>query len=149
MKKKTILITGANRGIGFKLSELLANQGHKVIMTGRNTDKLKEARASIEGLDVLTFQMDVSLENEVIKASKDIGEKVGKIDVIINNAGTVYDSYRMERNAEVPCDTSVDLFEQTMILNVTGSYSVTKHFFSLLDKKYFWRDSLCKVLTSR
>ncbi|XQW83380.1 SDR family NAD(P)-dependent oxidoreductase [Thalassotalea piscium] len=79
MPSKTICITGATSGIGYALFEQYAKQGHKVIACGRNTTKLTE----MGDRAYKTCQFDVTLPEEVMEKTKD----VGPIDILILNAG--------------------------------------------------------------
>jgi len=129
-RKKTILITGAGRGIGFALSKSLAEQGHKVIMTARDVSKLPE----ISG-DVVPIQMDVTNVEDIKRATEEV-KKIGPLNVIVNNAGGRFDSGDWnEVNLENPCISEPEEVLKTIDLNLMGPYRVIKYFFPLLDKE--------------
>lgn len=91
MKKKTIVLTGANSGIGFAAAKAFANDGHRVIMVCRNQQKAESAMAEIldqspeAKLDLVLA--DLSLMKDVRKAAESIALLAPRIDVLINNAG--------------------------------------------------------------
>jgi len=85
--KKIVLVTGGNAGIGFELSKLIAEKGHKVWIGARNPVAGEEAVAKLQGLDVKSVRLDVT-DLTTITAAKGIIEKEdGKLDVLVNNAG--------------------------------------------------------------
>ncbi len=87
---KTVVITGASRGIGKSMAELFANEKYKVLINYNNSEtsafdlynKLKN-----KGLSVKMFKADVSNRNEIDLMMKFCIEEFGSIDVLINNAG--------------------------------------------------------------
>lgn len=86
---KTALITGSGSGIGFALAKGLAGAGAKVILNGRNEDKLTDAKMKIRklGFEVTSLVFDVTNTEEVKKAVSDYEKDTGPIDILINNAG--------------------------------------------------------------
>lgn len=89
---KVILVTGASDGIGLAVAKKLALQGHKVLMHGRNLDKLMNAKKELlAGVNpdamVETYLADLSDLQQVRVLAKEIIARHHKIDVLINNAG--------------------------------------------------------------
>jgi len=86
---KIILITGATSGIGLASARKFAENGDKLILTGRNTERLTEIKKELidKGTQVLTLVFDVR-DNEAAKRCIDsLPEEWQKIDVLVNNAG--------------------------------------------------------------
>ncbi len=81
--KGTVLITGANRGIGLALAEQFAERGYRVIGTARNTDKAEDLRA----LGASVEQLDVTDQDSVNQLAQRL--KGQTIDILVNNAGIV------------------------------------------------------------
>ena len=81
LKNKTALITGASSGIGAACAKALANNGAKVVLTGRNQTTLEQLSEEIGGRYIVA---DISQNDEVIKLFDEIGES---IDILVNNAG--------------------------------------------------------------
>jgi NAD(P)-dependent dehydrogenase (short-subunit alcohol dehydrogenase family) len=80
----TTLITGANRGLGLETARLLIAAGHEVYLGARAPERGTEAVRRIGGRMI---QIDVTSDESVIAAAKRIGEDVGRLDVLVNNAG--------------------------------------------------------------
>ena len=87
MKQKVILLTGASSGMGYQTAVELAQQGHKVYGAARRIDKME----SLKQYGVTPLKMDVTDEQSISDALKELIDKEGRIDVLINNAG--YGSY--------------------------------------------------------
>jgi NAD(P)-dependent dehydrogenase (short-subunit alcohol dehydrogenase family) len=89
--QKSIVITGASDGIGLATTKMLLDQGHRVLMHGRNPQKLADAAASLdaEGANTEQYIADLSELKNVVQLAKDISAKHSKIDVLINNAGVL------------------------------------------------------------
>ena len=82
---KTALITGSSQGIGLALAKGLASAGAKVILNGRNPEKLAEAAAEVPGAAQLVFD---ATDHDAVRAAVDGYESsVGPIDILVNNAG--------------------------------------------------------------
>ena len=86
---RSALITGATRGIGFGLAAGLAKAGAKIILNGRNPEKLAEATEKLRLQDVFaqTLCFDVRDQPAVQKAINNYESADGPIDILINNAG--------------------------------------------------------------
>lgn len=84
LENSKILITGGSLGIGKETAKLLADAGAKVIITGRDMERLEEA-AKYTGAEPFLF--DISKFDTIEESAKQIIEKLGGIDVLINNAG--------------------------------------------------------------
>lgn len=86
LKGKIGLITGASRGLGRAMAIALAGVGVRVALVGRDTAKLEEtARAC--GDNAALFSCDVTKEEEIAKLEKSVSETLGKVQILINNAG--------------------------------------------------------------
>ena len=86
---KIVLITGATSGIGLACARKFAENGDKLILTGRNEYKLAEIRQELqsEGIDVLTLSFDVRDREKAKKYITSLPAEWQQIDVLINNAG--------------------------------------------------------------
>ncbi|HPE57083.1 MAG TPA: SDR family oxidoreductase [Bacteroidales bacterium] len=83
---KTILVTGANRGIGLEICRQLDQLGHRVILCARDLEKGKKAAQSLSDR-VFPAELDVSDQQSIMQLFEIVSEKFGKLDVLINNAG--------------------------------------------------------------
>src|SRR5688572_25163604 len=93
--KKIALITGANRGIGFETARQLGGQGIKVLVAARSLEKATEAAETLksENLDVEPILLDVDDAKTHESAAREIEEKFGKLDILVNNAAIAIDEY--------------------------------------------------------
>lgn len=83
---KTIFITGASRGFGKLWAEAFLKRGDKVAATARNIAALEDLSA-MYGDHLLPIQLDVNNRDQVFNAARQVKEKFGSIDILINNAG--------------------------------------------------------------
>jgi NAD(P)-dependent dehydrogenase (short-subunit alcohol dehydrogenase family) len=88
-EKKVALITGANRGIGFETARQLGQKGVTVVVAARTSQAAEETAAKLksEGIDAFPLKLDVNKAEDRTAAAKTIGDKFGKLDILINNAG--------------------------------------------------------------
>jgi len=88
---RVALITGASRGLGKAMALALGGAGARLALVSRDTAQLtavaQEARAL--GADAEVFRADVSDEEQILQLARDIPAKLGPVDILINNAGTV------------------------------------------------------------
>ena len=87
--QKVALVTGAGVGIGRAAAKALLKGGYKVVLTGRNLDKLEKAILDIGGTaeNCLAVACDVGKPDQVKKLFVALKDKFGRIDVLLNNAG--------------------------------------------------------------
>jgi NAD(P)-dependent dehydrogenase (short-subunit alcohol dehydrogenase family) len=88
-QNKICIVTGANSGIGYALSEELLNRGATVYMLGRNPEKVAKAgeKLAAHGDRVHTLVVDVTKWEQVEKAIEDTAAEAGRLDMLFNNAG--------------------------------------------------------------
>lgn len=128
---KKVLITGANKSIGFETARQLLQRGYYVYLGSRNLDNGQEAvqKLKAEGLTELeAIQIDVSDAASVKAARIEIGKKAEVLDALINNAGILGG---MEQNAS---NADIDVFKQVFNTNFFGVVQVTHAFLDLLQK---------------
>ncbi|MDQ1002898.1 NAD(P)-dependent dehydrogenase (short-subunit alcohol dehydrogenase family) [Neobacillus niacini] len=88
MNGKTIIVTGGGSGIGKAMAKKFAEEGANVVISGRNADRLKSAKMEIETFEgqVLDFQMDVRIPENVKDMVATAKKTFGRIDALVNNA---------------------------------------------------------------
>ena len=87
---KVVVVTGANKGIGFEVSRELGRAGFTVLLGARDTTRGEEAASKLrsEGLDVRFVAADLNHAGESGAAlARQVGEEFGHLDVLVNNAG--------------------------------------------------------------
>ncbi|MHB8439149.1 MAG: SDR family oxidoreductase [Acidimicrobiales bacterium] len=120
MAGKTVVVTGANTGIGLETALSLAGAGARVVITGRDEVKCKDAiaqiarRTSSESVESVTF--DLSRLDSVRQGAAELLARCDRIDVLVNNAGGV-----MSRRIETP-----DGLETTFEVNHLGPFLLTQ-----------------------
>lgn len=89
IRNRVALVTGASRGIGKAIASVLAREGCKIAICSRNTDALQAAARDIEtyGGQVIWFQADCTKADDVAAVVKNVTEKFGGIDILVNNVG--------------------------------------------------------------
>ena len=109
--KKLALVTGANKGLGLETARQLGRLGFRVLMGARDAAKGKPAvdRLKGEGLDVEFILLDVADERHRTDAARQIGERYGRLDVLVNNAGVAME--QGHKVTTVPLDVVRQVFE--------------------------------------
>lgn len=128
MEAKTVLLTGASRGIGRATAIALGSRGHRLALLGRQSAELDDVAKTIRtgGGDPVVVNADVRDEDAVESAVGEACEQLGNIDVLINNAG-------MGRYAPFEELTSDD-WEHVLAVNVTGVATVLRSVLPLMRK---------------
>ena len=99
LKGKTILITGGASGIGKIMVRLMLERGAKVIIWDINQKSIDETLSSFSTKgEVFGFHIDISNIDQIQKTAKQVKEKIGIVDVLINNAGIIVGKYFNEHS---------------------------------------------------
>jgi 3-oxoacyl-[acyl-carrier protein] reductase len=125
IKDKTIVITGAGRGIGRALAVRFATQGAHIALLDMNaTDLAAAAKQCTElGVRAKTYSVDVSREPDIAAALDAVVRDFGSLDVIINNAGIVKDALLIKvKDGEVVGKMSLEQWRAVIDVNLTGVF---------------------------
>ena len=100
LKNKIVLVTGAAKGIGLATVKRLLKKEAKVVLWDFQPDDLNTAVQSLknDGHDVFSQVCDVTNKEQVYHNAEVIKKEIGDIDILINNAGTVYTGYMLDRS---------------------------------------------------
>jgi NAD(P)-dependent dehydrogenase (short-subunit alcohol dehydrogenase family) len=128
---KNVLITGANKGIGFEMAKQMAQSGYFVFLGSRDKRKGIDAVKKLNGLgisNVETIEMDVTDINSIRRAKRELEAKVEALDVLINNAGI--GGERPQNASGIDLENLRRVFET----NFFGVIQTTQQFIGLLMK---------------
>lgn len=118
---KIVLITGATSGIGLACARKFAENGDKLILTGRNGQRLAEVQKELTdtGAEVLTLVFDVRNREAAIKALSELPQEWQEIDVLVNNAG-------LALGLEPEYEGNFDDWETMIDTNIKGLLTMTR-----------------------
>ncbi len=121
MRNKVVIITGASSGIGKALAETFARRGCKIVITGRNEERLNNTYQEFfqKGYPCYAIQADHSLEEDNKRMADEVIQHFGRIDILINNAGI---SMRALFN-----DLDPEVIRKVMDINFYGAVYATKY----------------------
>lgn len=128
---RTVLVTGANKGIGFGIIKHLGLSGWRVVLGARNQERAEQAISELKslGIEVLGW-VNIELANHASleQAAAEVNEKYPELSLLVNNAG-------------IPGDMSVDGLhteisdiKETIDVNFIGTFTLTKLLMPLLEK---------------
>ena len=121
LEGKTVIITGASRGIGKGIAEAFAKQGANIAFTYRVSDeqaKALEIALSTNGCKAKGYKSDASDFDAAQQLATDVMEEFGSIDVLVNNAGITKDGLLMRMSEED--------FDTVMNINMKSVFNMTK-----------------------
>jgi beta-ketoacyl ACP reductase len=119
---RSVLVTGGNRGIGLAIAQRLAADGHKVAVTHRGS-------GAPEGL--FGVECDVTDNDAVDRAFKEVEEHQGPVEVLVSNAGLSADAFLIRMTEE--------RFEKVIDANLTGAFRVAQRAARSMQRKKFGR----------
>ncbi|MFD9000261.1 SDR family oxidoreductase [Streptomyces sp. NPDC059582] len=123
------VVTGANRGIGHEVVRRLAERGaHHVVLGSRDLAKGEAAARRIDpgGRRVTAVQLDVADDASVAAMADRVTRDLGRVDVVVNNAAILYDTWAQARSADL------DEVHRAMETNLFGAWRVTQALLPLL-----------------
>ena len=131
MNEKIVLVTGANKGIGFGIAKYLGLSGWKVIIGARDEKRAEKAinELSAAGIDVLDW-VNIELKDlaGIEQATIKVAEKYPNLSLLVNNAGIPGD---MSVDSE---HTEISDIRETLEVNFIGTFALTKALIPLLSK---------------
>jgi NAD(P)-dependent dehydrogenase (short-subunit alcohol dehydrogenase family) len=121
-KNKIALVTGANKGLGFETCLQLAQLGLTVILSALDLIKgqLAAKQLADRGLDVLFYQLDVSNQSNITKIAHRIEQQFGRLDILINNAAILYDTWQKA------VDADLEVVNQAFTTNLFGPWKLSQ-----------------------
>lgn len=128
LKGKTVIVTGAAKGIGKAIALRFAQEGCNIVLNYRSKvsdETIEEIKAF--GVECYPYQADVALFSEAEKLVKAAKEKFGSVDVVVNNAGITRDKLIMRMEE--------DDFDAVISTNLKGTFHVIRHVSNLMLKQ--------------
>jgi 3-oxoacyl-[acyl-carrier protein] reductase len=130
LKDKTALVTGASGGIGASIALALHKQGAKVCITGTNLKKLNQINQD-SSMAFSQVVCDLSNREDLKKIIPSVEDKLGKIDILINNAGITRDQLMMRMQD--------DIWDEVIQTNLNSSFYLSKSVIKGMMKRKFGR----------
>jgi len=129
LNKKVAVITGATGGIGFEVAKRLGKDGFIVVLNGIEDEAgaKRVAELAAEGITAEYYGFDVTKEEAVTSNINKIGEKYGKIDVLVNNAGGLGGRSRFE-------EMTTEFYRFVMALNLDSTFFASRAAIPFLKK---------------
>ena len=121
LQDQVALVTGAGRGIGRAIALAFAREGARVAVTGRNQANLAQVVDDISsaGGFALAFSLDVTREEDAAAVSREIVDRWGRLDLLVNNAGVI--------TYDVPVwQTTMEQWDYVMDTNLRGMHLVSR-----------------------
>ena len=122
---KVALVTGGSRGIGFAIAKILSENGATVVITSKNSEKIKQAEAKISNSFGITC--DIKKKNEVQNVLEQTIKKFGKLDILVNNAG-IFPKIKLLHEIDE------EEWNEVLDVNLTGQFRFTKEAIPHLQK---------------
>jgi gluconate 5-dehydrogenase len=116
----TAIVTGGGAGIGRQMAQALAEAGANLVLCARKVERCEHAAAELAelGVGTLPLRCDVREPDQVQSVVESTREKFGRIDVLVNNAGTVWGA--------APEDTPLEGWQKVIDVNLTGVFLFSK-----------------------
>lgn len=129
MERKNVLITGANKGIGFETAIQLGRLHHQVIITARDVEKGVAAVLQLQkmGFHAHFVEMNVTCDESIKEAEQEVSKIFGKLDVLVNNAAILADR-------SFSTNVSIQSVQQHLDTNFLGALRVSQAFLPMLMK---------------
>ena len=122
---KIALVTGGSRGIGFSTGKILSENGATVVITGKDSERLKKAAKKIP--NSIAIVADIRNTNDVKNVVSKTIEKFGRLDILVNNAGIFPKIKKLHEIDE-------NEWNEVLDVNLTGQFRFTKEAIPHLQK---------------
>lgn len=117
---RVAIVTGGTRGIGAAIAALLAEHGARVVVSGRDADRVQSALKTMEGLDgrVMGLVADAAKREDAERLVDTAKQEFGRLDVVVNNAGITRDALLVRMKD--------DDWDHVMEVNLRGAFLMTR-----------------------
>jgi NAD(P)-dependent dehydrogenase (short-subunit alcohol dehydrogenase family) len=131
LRDKTFVVTGASRGIGRALAELIVREGGSVAICGRDPRRLRDAEAAIRKLGdgrVLALQCDVGKDEDARKFAETALDQFKKVDFLVNNAAILAPRSPLK-------STPIRTWEEVLRVNVIGTVNMIRRLLPTMEER--------------
>lgn len=134
LKGKVAVVTGASSGLGQQMALAFARQGAKLAILARRTERLEEFKPKLieaGAEDVLPIKCDVTSTDDINNAAKTTEEAFGRVDILLNCAGSSKDKGVLEMTDEE--------WDFTIATDETSVFKMTRAFANIMQKNHYGR----------
>lgn len=133
LKGKVAVVTGASSGLGKQMATGFAEQGASLVLLARRVERLEELKKELEekGTKCLAIKCDVTSTKDIDNAAKEVEETFGKVDILVNCAGSSKDKGVL--------DMQDDEWDFTIATDLTSVFKVTRAFANIMKKNNYGR----------
>lgn len=133
LKGRVAVITGASSGLGKQMAKGFAEAGADLVILARRVEKLEELKSELEtlGVKVLACKCDVTLTEDIEAAAKEAEKTFGKVDILVNCAGSSKDKGVLDMNDEE--------WDFTIATDETSVFKMTRAFGNIMKKNNYGR----------
>jgi NAD(P)-dependent dehydrogenase (short-subunit alcohol dehydrogenase family) len=131
--ERVALVSGGNRGIGREVARQLAALGYTVVIGSRELERGEEAAREL-GENVSAKQLDVTDEGSIVRCVASIAEELGRLDVLVNNAGVTGGGWSTSA-----VDVDLDEVRVTLETNLFGAWRLTEEALPLMRRNGYGR----------
>ena len=133
LSNRVAVITGASSGLGRQMSRSFAKQGANLVLLARRIERLEELKVELEqfGVKVLPVKCDVTSTEDINNAAKLAKETFGKVDILVNCAGSSKDKGVL--------DMSDEEWDFTIATDLTSVFKVTRAFANIMKENNYGR----------
>ena len=133
LKNRVAVITGASSGLGRQMAHAFAHQGASLVVLARRIERLEELKAELEksGTKVLPIKCDVTSTEDINNAAKEAERVFGKVDILVNCAGSSKDAGVLDMTDEE--------WDFTIATDQTSVFKMTRAFANIMKKHNYGR----------
>ena len=133
LKGRVAVITGASSGLGKQMARAFASQGADLAILARRLDRLEELKQELvkNKVKVLTVKCDVTRTDDIDEAAKLVEKEYGKVDILVNCAGSSKDAGVLEMKD--------DEWDFTLTTDLTSVFKMTRAFANVMKKHNYGR----------
>lgn len=132
LSKRVVVISGASSGLGRQMARGYARQGAKLVILARRLDRLEELKEELSSVtEVLAIKCDVTSTEDINNAAKLAKEHFGKVDILVNCAGSSKDKGVLDMNDEE--------WDFTIDTDMTSVFKMTRAFANIMKENNYGR----------